>query len=204
MARTRSAVLAGARECLIRNGHRRTTMGDVALAAGVAKATLYNHFRTKEDVMSALVALEVSVVTQECAAIAEREGAAAALGHAAVTLGEHPVLRRLALHEPGVVAALLLSDPGPPPVGEEADRSPWDDARAALQELLAAPEAVETALAWLLGCALRHRPRDQLRAGAQMLVRGLPDDADAPPEPATPESRSWPHAAAHTSAPVPS
>jgi len=34
-------------------------MNDIAAQAGVAKATLYNHFRTKDDVWSALVEAEV-------------------------------------------------------------------------------------------------------------------------------------------------
>ncbi|MDX6225062.1 MAG: TetR/AcrR family transcriptional regulator, partial [Frankiales bacterium] len=55
MLRTRAAILDGAERCIERDGIRRTTMSDVSGEAKVAKATLYNHFRTKDDVMSALV-----------------------------------------------------------------------------------------------------------------------------------------------------
>ena len=52
MNRTRAGLLAGAARAFADQGLRRSTMQSVAAAAGVAKATLYNHFRTKDDVVA--------------------------------------------------------------------------------------------------------------------------------------------------------
>ncbi len=59
MNRTRAALLDGARRAVEVNGTK-ITMAQVAAAAGVAKATLYNHFRTREAVLAALVLDEVA------------------------------------------------------------------------------------------------------------------------------------------------
>ena len=52
MGRTRTAALDGARRVLAEHGLRKATMGDVAVRGGLAKATLYNHFRTKDDLVA--------------------------------------------------------------------------------------------------------------------------------------------------------
>src|SRR6266487_1406018 len=66
MNRTRAALLEGARRAVEVNGTK-ITMGQVAAGAGVAKATLYNHFRTREAVLSALLADEVSRLVDQAA-----------------------------------------------------------------------------------------------------------------------------------------
>ena len=58
MGRTRLGLLTGAARAFAEHGLRRSTMQSVAAAAGVAKATLYNHFRTKDDVATALLAVD--------------------------------------------------------------------------------------------------------------------------------------------------
>ena len=59
MNRTRAGLLAGAARAFAEHGLRRSTMQSIAAAAGVAKATLYNHFRTKDEVAAALLAVEL-------------------------------------------------------------------------------------------------------------------------------------------------
>ena len=106
MGRTRAGLLAGAARAFAEHGLRRSTMQSIAAAAGVAKATLYNHFRTKDEVAAALLAAELDRLT----ALAEslpRDQALAALSD---ELGAHPVLRRLAETEPEVLTALLAVD----------------------------------------------------------------------------------------------
>lgn len=65
MARTRAGVLAAAVGVVAERGTRRASMADLAEAAGVAKGTLYNHFRTKDDVWAALVEAEAHALIQE-------------------------------------------------------------------------------------------------------------------------------------------
>ena len=51
--------MRGALAAVEKYGSRKATMGDIAMLAGIAKATLYNHFRTRDDVYLAVVASEV-------------------------------------------------------------------------------------------------------------------------------------------------
>lgn len=112
MERTRAAVLDGAVRAVEKHGARRTTMADIALLAGVAKGTLYNHFRTKEAVYSAAVDAGVRTLAEECEVVA-REDLADALALAAERVGSHAALRRIAAEEPAALAALTtLADTG--------------------------------------------------------------------------------------------
>ena len=92
MGRTRLGLLGGAARAFAEHGLRRSTMQSIAAAAGVAKATLYNHFRTKDEVAAALLATELDRLTA-LAADLPLDRALAALSD---ELGAHPVLRRLA------------------------------------------------------------------------------------------------------------
>jgi AcrR family transcriptional regulator len=139
MNRTRHGLLAGAARAFADQGLRRSTMQSVATAAGVAKATLYNHFRTKDDVARALVAVELDRLSGMAAALPTDQ----ALAALADELGAHPVLRRLAESEAEVLTGLLGTDR-------------W----AALIERLAAalgvdPDGAELAGRWLLGVVLQ-------------------------------------------------
>lgn len=105
MGRTREAAVAGAVRSVAKYGARKSTMGDIAMLAGIAKATLYNHFRTKPEVYAATVAAEVDAIA---AAANERlaQGIDAVLAEAARLVGEHPAVRKIAAGEPETLAAL--------------------------------------------------------------------------------------------------
>jgi AcrR family transcriptional regulator len=124
MSRSRVAILAGAAQCILRYGTRKTTMGDIARLGGVAKATLYNHFRDKSEVYAALVASEVELLVATAAAEHDSaptdERVFAALVSAATGVAVHPVLRKVAESEPGVLGLLQ----------RYGDAAPWQHARA--------------------------------------------------------------------------
>src|SRR3954468_7496906 len=103
MNRTRAGLLSGAARAFAEHGLRRSTMQSIAAAAGVAKATLYNHFRTKDEVAAALLSVELDRLSALAASLPLDQGLAA-LSH---ELGVHPVLRRLAETEPETLTALL-------------------------------------------------------------------------------------------------
>jgi AcrR family transcriptional regulator len=203
MARTRVAVLAGALRSVETSGSRRTTMADVAVQGGVAKATVYNHFRTKTDVYAALVESEVVTLGRECAQRAEqaaarpgaRDGLAEAVEHAAVRLSEHGALRRLASDEPEVLARLLQPDGGPA----------WQEARAAVGRVLevtgrepSAPSvdavlrAVASHLSWPAERSAAALLADVLASGLPVpgSGAGAPDSADARDSGGAPEPRA--------------
>jgi AcrR family transcriptional regulator len=139
MNRTRSGLLAGAARAFAEHGLRRSTMQSVAAAAGVAKATLYNHFRTKDEVAAALLAAELERLSAQAA----DQPTDAALAMLSDELGAHPVLRRLADSEPDVLTGLLATDR-------------WADLTARLAAALRVDDdSAELAGRWLLGVVLQ-------------------------------------------------
>ena len=111
MGRTRDAALAGAVRSVAKYGARKSTMGDIAMLAGIAKATLYNHFRTKPEVYAATVAAEVDAIAAAAGARLG-DGLEAALAEAARLVGEHPAVRKIASGEPETLAALATLGDG--------------------------------------------------------------------------------------------
>ena len=163
MSRTRAAILDAALGCLAEQGVRRTTMTDLAGAGGVAKATLYNHFRTKDDVLTALVEAQVASLASACELLATEVGLGAALEHAAETLAGLAALRRVATEEPALLAPLAAPGEG----------RGWESARTAVASVLTAADAaageaeVELVLRWLL--SQLHWPAG---AGTAVLLAG--------------------------------
>lgn len=62
--RTEAAILEGTKELIARNGISNLSMIEIADHSQVSRATLYNHFRDKSAVLSALLADEVSKLVQ--------------------------------------------------------------------------------------------------------------------------------------------
>ncbi|MGY1858424.1 TetR/AcrR family transcriptional regulator [Modestobacter sp. SYSU DS0290] len=141
MSRTRRGLLNGARAAFAERGVRKATMQHVAAAAGVAKATLYNHFRTKDDVAQALIAFELD----RLAALAGELPLTVAVPALAEEVGAHPVLRRLAETEPETLVQMMALDAGR-----------WADVVLTLASALriSRPEA-ELVCRWLLGLVLQ-------------------------------------------------
>ncbi len=152
---TRRGLLDGAARAFADTGLRRTTMQSVAAAAGVAKATLYNHFRTKDEVARELLAVELDRLT----ALATGLPAGRALAALSDELGAHPVLRRLAETEPEVLTGLLAVD---------ADR--WARLRDRLAAALGTDaDGAEVAGRWLLGVVVQPgRSLDRHRQAARL------------------------------------
>ena len=170
MLRTRAAILEAAARCVERGGVRKTTMSDVSAEASVAKATLYNHFRTKDDLMSALVLARIVQLTAECSELAVA-GLAPALEHAGTVLGASGPLRRLSRRTRPAIAAALAT-PG-------AGRL-WDAARGGVETVLREAGAPSDAvvgrprvLRWLCGHVLWAATEQELALGARVLAAGL-------------------------------
>jgi len=176
MGRTRSALLGATAECVARYGIRKTTMVDVASKSGVAKATLYNHFRTKDDVLSAVVDQQVADLVGACVTTASSAGLVEALAHVAAVLGEHPALRKAADGEQQLLAPLLTP----------SSSRGWQLAREGVAAVLTAGGApssaadVDTVLRWATSQVLWPLSRDDARTGADALVRGLTVRTSAP------------------------
>jgi AcrR family transcriptional regulator len=159
MSRTRRGLLTGARSAFAERGLKKTTMQHVAAAAGVAKATLYNHFRTKDDVAQALVAFELD----RLAALAAELPLTVAVPALAEEVGAHPVLRRLAETEPETLVQMM---------GLDAER--WGDVVLTLGSALriSRPEA-ELVCRWLLGLVLQPGTAPERAAQAAVVTGQL-------------------------------
>ncbi len=162
MNRTRAALLEGARRSVEVNGTK-ITMAQVASAAGVAKATLYNHFRTREAVLSALLVDEITRLVDEFAG----QPLTDALGGAANALASHPLLRALARLEPGTLAVLGRID---------GSAEGWRIAREGVDATLTAQErgGTETVLRWLASYLLSPANAASIAADLAVLLAGLP------------------------------
>lgn len=206
MSRARGGILSGAASCVARYGTRKTTMGDIAREGGVAKATLYNHFRTKDDVLVALLAAQVDDLVERLDAAPGAPGTTtsltAALAIAASFVAEHPVVRHLAIAEPALVATLIT-----PGSGEL-----WQRARTVARERLSLAQAagalharhdtealVDATLRWVVSHALWPAKPSDIADAAHQLVSGFAAEplgataaapADAPDRAATPNVRT--------------
>jgi AcrR family transcriptional regulator len=177
MARTREAALSGAVRAVAAHGARKATMGDIASFAGIAKATLYNHFRTREDVYRAAVEFEVERIA-EAALQRLGDGLAAALAEAAELIAEHPALRRIARDEPSVLATLATIGDGPAWVLAReriatALRSAASATGAAVPVLAdppALPAAVDLVLRLLVSQLVSPAGQEQRVAAARLLA----------------------------------
>jgi len=169
MGRTRVAALDGARRVISECGVRKATMSDVAVRGGLAKATLYNHFRTKEDLVSGLLAAEVADLGVDCRDLAAGD-LAVALTRAADAVAGHIVLVGLRGVEP--TALLGASSPG---AGAR-----WDLIRAEVGRVLGAagrsaePAPVDLVCRWLASHVASPGTADSRAAQARVLSSALP------------------------------
>jgi AcrR family transcriptional regulator len=174
MARTRAAALDGAVRCIQKHGTRKATMSDIAAMGGIAKATLYNHFRTKDDVFVAVVHDQVNRLGAECL-LAAAEGLAPALALAAERIALHPAVRRVAAEEPAVLAALAVPGEG----------GAWSAARSAVAATLAATgadssaAATDVVLRWLASHLFDPGTAAGRMAGAGLLAASLSADSSS-------------------------
>lgn len=163
MNRTRAALLDGARRAVEHSGTK-ITMAQVAAAAGVAKATLYNHFRTREAVLDALLLDEIARLSDRAAGLPLAD----ALAATASALSDSPLLRTLARVEPATVATLGRID---------RTATGWQRARAAVEAALEADgrAGADLVLRWLASFVLSPARPASIAADLAVLVTALPD-----------------------------
>lgn len=72
----RDQILDAARDLFATKGYQATTIEDLMAACGIAKGTLYYHFKGKEEVLLALVVRTVAEMTTRASAVAAGDGSA--------------------------------------------------------------------------------------------------------------------------------
>ena len=138
---------------MLANGTK-ITMSQVAARAGVAKATLYNHYRAREDVLADLLLVEIDSII----AAVEHLSLSAALHRAAVAVSEHPLLEALGAQDSAALSALAMID---------VRTAGWARVGQAVDRMLAAPgpsgypdrAAVAVVVSHCAGRQRRHRSR---------------------------------------------
>ncbi|MEO8105845.1 MAG: TetR/AcrR family transcriptional regulator [Actinomycetes bacterium] len=102
MYRARAQILAAAAALVASGGLRALTMASLARKSAVAKATVYNHFRDRDDALQALLEAERNRLIAHCAAVPQ-DGRLVA---AARWLSESSVIGGLRRHDPAVLVSL--------------------------------------------------------------------------------------------------
>jgi AcrR family transcriptional regulator len=175
MGRTHEAALRGALAAVAKYGSRKATMGDIASLAGIAKATLYNHFRTREDVYAAVAESEVNAI-----AIAARakvaEGFDVAVAEAARLLADHAALRRIAADDPVTLVAIATLGDGPASTAARAHVG------VALTQAgyAASPAAIDVVLRYLVSQVLTPSSPAERTDAAALIMRAVSGQLQLP------------------------
>lgn len=161
-ARSRAAILDGARAAVLANGTK-ITMSQVAARAGVAKATLYNHYRAREDVLADLLLAEIDLII----AAVEFLPLSTALHRAALAVSEHPLLEALGGQDSAALSALAMID---------VRTAGWARVGQALDRMLArhGRRGTPTVLRWLSSFVIAPADAADIGADVDVLVAGLP------------------------------
>jgi AcrR family transcriptional regulator len=104
--RTEAAILEGTKDLISRKGISGLSMIEIADHSEVSRATLYNHYRDKDAVLSALVASEV----QRLAELATTAGTPAdALESLSISISTDPALAAMRIYDADVLVAAMTN-----------------------------------------------------------------------------------------------
>jgi AcrR family transcriptional regulator len=113
---TRSVILAAARELFVSQGYAATSMRQVARRTGIAKATIYHHFRDKRSLMDQLVAEAMTAMRRTFDALAGETDPVGRLSLAAESalgfLSRHADVIQVARREVPSIRGRLVADAG--------------------------------------------------------------------------------------------
>ncbi len=162
MARSRAAILLGAARAVEVSGTA-VSMTQIAAAAGVAKATVYNHFRSREELLSALLLDQIDQLISDIAPLELSQ----ALRRAALALSEHPLLESLGGDDTATLAILSRVD---------VRSAGWLRVAEAVEALLARSgrRGTPTVLRWLASFITAPADIVDISEDIDVLVAGLP------------------------------
>jgi AcrR family transcriptional regulator len=155
--RSRSAILGATKNLIALHGLQATSMIEIADTAEVSRATLYNHFRSKESVMQALLEFEISRIL-ECAD--SESSPTKALSRISIEISTDPALATMRACDPALLTQLLSA--GADPL--------WQQVHDALVEILHSTVQVELALRWLIGQVFAPLTPEQSAVGAGVIT----------------------------------
>jgi AcrR family transcriptional regulator len=102
--KSRAAIFAGAKAVIAQVGNYQSNIADIALRAQVSKATIYNQFADKAEMIEQLVESEVArLITLALSANSRQEG----LYLLSTSISQDEALRRLVETDPNDIAKLV-------------------------------------------------------------------------------------------------
>ena len=134
--RSRTAILSGAKIVITEVGSYESNMNDIAARAEVSRATVYNHFSDKEEMMLSLVESEI----QRLAEIARKAPTKLdALYSLSIEISKDPALRKMVETDPLDIAKFVTV----------TDHPLWQLIKSSLASIFG--ESSGTVLHWLIG-----------------------------------------------------
>jgi AcrR family transcriptional regulator len=107
-------ILDAAGALILRWGYNKTTIDDIARRAGVAKGTIYLHWKTREDLFAALMKREKAELADDLKLRIAADPAGATLRgllkHSALALMQRPLLKAVLLRDIDVIGKLAHSE----------------------------------------------------------------------------------------------
>jgi AcrR family transcriptional regulator len=159
--RTRGAILEATQSLVLDFGLHHTNMIDIADRAQVSRASLYNHFRDKNEVFVALLGVEIDRI----AVLAKVSGSRAeSLYFISKEISTHGALRSALEHDPAAVAIALSS----------REHELWVRIYRHLAEIFASDAVgVGMIVRWLLGQVTAPLSNEHSKLQADRLIRAL-------------------------------
>jgi AcrR family transcriptional regulator len=137
--KSRAAIFNGAKLIIAEVGNYQSNIADIALRSEVSKATIYNQFADKAEMMECLVESEVIRLTQVALAASSRQEALYALSTA---ISQDEALRKLTQSDPSDIAKLVTISNHPT----------WVIAHQGIAKIFGADSAAcGVILRWLIG-----------------------------------------------------
>lgn len=171
------AILNAAFGAFAAYGYRRTTMEDIARAAGLSRTALYLHFRSKEDIFRSLTERYFEVAMRDMEAALMRPGQTAEEALYAGFVAKDGALMEVVLSTPHGAELMDAGISAAPELVERAGKVSaallcrWLQARGLPPELEPAQSLADTIVAALMGLKTSVRTIADLRAGEAQLAR---------------------------------
>ena len=134
--RSRTAILSGAKIVITEVGSYESNMNDIAARAEVSRATVYNHFSDKEEMMLSLVESEIQRLFEIAKKAPTKRDALYALS---IEISKDPALRKMVETDPLDIAKFVTVSSHPL----------WILIQESLTSLFG--EAADLVLHWLVG-----------------------------------------------------
>ena len=159
--KSRAAIFHGAKLVIADVGNYQSNIADIALTAQVSKATIYNQFADKAEMMECLVESEVIRLTDIALAASSRQEALFVLSTA---ISQDEVLRKLTQSDPSDIAKLVTISNHPT----------WVLAHQGIAKIFGADSAAcGVILRWLIGQIASPITQEESLAQSKRLANSL-------------------------------